>query len=638
MILRKTPSVFLRALRSIPQDKLPPLPEKKLSWRKQRRLEDAVFARIAAEENRTIFDDDPAVIPSPSDDAYVTYDSPFEMTVIGRGAWKRNLRRYAGGFLAACLCFAVLVTTVLYRQDIALYFAGHSWLVETDGSEHEGTQAIHEWTTDEALLSQPPENAADDYHMQVISHQAEEHQLTLQLRLTSSEGTRFEGIAVQYGHVALELWDPGVRRWILKYEDTIPHQPQAQIMAGDLHFNIIGLGAVNEAEMSLSLPMDLTDYQGVWRISLDGLTMVRDAKPGEEADYSLVAEPFCDGVVWALFSSEEAPTTADRANAENLAVRDTVTPPPQNAYPPNDLSGEYTLSVTDTWIQNDTVKLNMRLESKNELPLGHQIFYQTCEIELWNHEKQAWERKFGTDDSDVDFAKRLMAGDGEMQFWLGTQFEPAEAATAEISYSLPDDGWYRITLRGLVLVRDAQEHSVTPYQLVSEVIEEKGVYAVFYKDYDSTVPPQSAHRPPLATEDYSLLLSDTKVKDDTVTLDLVLQTPMGKPDGYAVYYETCEIELWNHEKQVWEGKFGTDSVDVPFEKMLMAGDVQFVVDRYSENTYASLSYDLPHDGWYRLTLTGLVLVREAREGEAAEYNLVTETLDEGAVWVVFYKE
>lgn len=475
MILRKTPSVFLRALRSVPQEKLPRLPEKKLSAHKQRRLEDAVFARIAEEQNRTVFDEDPAAHSTAPDDAFAVYDSPYKMTVIGeRGAWKR----YIGSVLAACLCFAVLVTAVLYRHDIAMYFTERGWIAVTDtDTDHEDTQAIHEWTTDEALLSLPPDGAADDYHMQVISHQAEEHQLTLQLRLTSSDGTRFEGIAVQYGHVALELWDPGVRRWILKYEDTIPHQPTAQIMAGDLHFDIHGLGAVNEAEMTLSLPMDLTDYQGVWRISLDGMTMVRDAKPGEEADYSLVAEPLCEGVVWALFSSEEAPASTERADAQTLPPRDTVTPPPQ-----------------------------------------------------------------------------------------------------------------------------------------------------------------SAHRPLLATDDYSLLLSDTKVKDDTVTLELVLQTPGGKPDGYAIYYETCEIDLWNHEKQVWEGKFGTDSVDVPFEKMLLAGDVQFVVDRYSENTYASLSYDLPHDGWFRLTLTGLVLVREAREGEEAEYNLVTETLDEGAVWVVFYKE
>ncbi len=478
MILRKTPSAFLRALRSIPQDQLPPLPEQKLSARRQKRLEDAVFARIAGEQNRTVFDEDPAAVTPPADNAYVTYDSPYEMTVIGRGAWKRNLRRYAGGILAACLCFAVLVTGVLYRHDIALYFAELSWLEDIVVPGHVETQAIHEWTTDEEMLAQPPENAADAYHMQVTGQQIEQGKLTLQLRLSSTDGTRFEGIAVQYNRVALELWDPGVRRWILKYEDTLPYQPEAQIMAGDLHFNIIGLGAVNEAEMTLSLPMDLTDYQGVWRISLDGLTMVRD-NPDETKDVDLVAEPFCEGVVWALFSSEEAPTTAERADAdaETLPPRDTV-----------------------------------------------------------------------------------------------------------------------------------------------------------------TAPPQSVHRPLLASEDYSLLLSDTKVGDDTVTLEVVLQTPNGKPDGYAVYYETCEIDLWNHEKQVWESKFGTDSVDVAFEKMLMAGDVQFVVDRYSENTYASLSYSLPDDGWFRLTLTGLVLVREAREGEEAEYNLVTEVLDKGAVWTVFYKE
>lgn len=639
MILRKSLSVFLYTLRSLPSDQLPALPEKKLTKRQMKRLEDAVFARIAAEENRTVFSAEPDAVTgrtTAQEMADAAADSPYTVEPVGgRYAWKKAV----SAVLAACVCFAILITGILYRYDIAMYLGGYSWVSDTDAvTGHEDTQAVHVWTPDEEMLAQPPENASDAYHMQVTDYTAEEDALILQVRLSSSDGTRFEGYAIQYSHITLELWDPNVRKWLLKYDYPFSYQPTAQIAAGDLHFDILGRGAVLEAETTLTLPMDMTDYQGVWRVTLDGLALVRDALPGESSHFGLVEEPFGDGVVWALFSSEEAPASTERADAQTLPPRDTVTPPPQSAYPPNDLSGEYTLSVTDTWIQNDTVKLNMRLESKNELPLGHQIFYQTCEIELWNHEKQAWERKFGTDDSDVDFAKRLMAGDGEMQFWLGTQFEPAEAATAEISYPLPDDGWYRITLRGLVLVRDAQEHSVTPYQLVSEVIEEKGVYAVFYKDYDSTVPPAASHRPPLASEDYALLLSKTKVKDDTVTLELVLQTPTGKPDGYAIYYETCEIELWNHEKQVWEGKFGTDSVDVPFEKMLLAGDVQFVVDRYSENTYASLSYDLPHDGWYRLTLSGLVLVREARGGEEAEYNLVTEVLDEGAVWVVFYKE
>lgn len=474
MILRKTPSVFLRALRSIPQEKLPRLPERRLSARRQRRLEDAVFARIAEEQNRTVFDEDPAAVQSPSDDAYVTYDSPFEMTVIGRGAWKQNLRRYAGGILAACLCFAVLVTAVLHRRDIALYFAEHSWLVETDVSEHEGTQALNtEPFRPETTGVPQPENTSDGYSMQITKEEILENEVRLHVTLTFPE--MMDGLAVQYRRVVLSLWDHDVRNWRAKYDVYTSNQPKAEIMAGDIHFPLVGLGQTTTADAVITIPRDLNDYQGVWCLTLEGLTLVRDSSEPTDPENTLIAEVLTDGSVHALFTSFEKVETVDPT--QPLPPRDTVTPPPQ-----------------------------------------------------------------------------------------------------------------------------------------------------------------SSHRPPLASEDYSLLLSDTKVKDDTVTLDLVLQTPNGKPDGYAIYYETCEIELWNHEKQVWEGKFGTDSVDVPFEKMLLAGDVHFVVDRYSENTYASLSYDLPHDGWYRLTLTGLVLVREAREGEEAEYHLVTEMLDEGAVWVVFYKE
>ena len=64
MILRKSPSAFLRALRSVPADTLPALKVKKLSRRQMKRLEDAVFARIAASENRTVFDEFKAVPPA----------------------------------------------------------------------------------------------------------------------------------------------------------------------------------------------------------------------------------------------------------------------------------------------------------------------------------------------------------------------------------------------------------------------------------------------------------------------------------------------------------------------------------------------------------------------------------------------
>ena len=72
--------------------------------------------------------------------------------------------------------------------------------------------------------------------------------------------------------------------------------------------------------------------------------------------------------------------------------------------------------------------------------------------------------------------------------------------------------------------------------------------------------------------------------------------------------------------------------------MTMAGDIHFLVDGEEGAADASLPFTLPDDGWYRITLRGLVLVREAREGEEAEWNLVCEPLDDGAVYAVFHKE
>ena len=67
--------------------------------------------------------------------------------------------------------------------------------------------------------------------------------------------------------------------------------------------------------------------------------------------------------------------------------------------------------------------------------------------------------------------------------------------------------------------------------------------------------------------------------------------------------------------------------------------MQFIVDRYTDNTYGTLSYELPDHGWFRIALSGLVLVREAREGEeSAFYNLVCETLEEGSIYAVFHKD
>ncbi len=478
MILRKSPSAFLRALRSVPADTLPALKVKKLSRRQMKRLEDAVFARIAASENRTVFDEFKAVPPAvcrtdtqPSMFA-PDEDSAPHIEVIGVFSWKKALP----SILAACLCFAVLVTGVFFRGDIAIYLANHGWIAEAESStDYTDTQALN---TDVVL---PPDDTAENFSLEIteMGYHDQTGYPTLILQLTTN-GEPMEGISVQYSRVTLSLWDPDVRVWRAKYDVYTSGQPIAAVIAGDLHFPVNGQEAVSTVEGVITVPRDIRGYTGVWCLSLEGLTLVRD-DPDSTKDIDLIAEVLTDGTVNVLFPS---------------------------------------------------VKL----------------------------------------------------------------YEPADPD----SYEVPPN-------------RDTE-----------------------------TPPPTSACRPLNASDAYSLLISHTNVKDNLVTLDVVLGTPMGKPDGYAVYYKTCEIELWNHEKQVWEGKFGTDSdnSNAPmFEQMLVAGDVQFVVDRYTDNTYGTLSYELPDHGWFRIALSGLILVREAREGEeSAFYNLVCETLEEGSIYAVFHKD
>lgn len=471
MILRKTPSAFLRTLRSIPADKLPTLPAEKLSARRQKRLEDAVFARIANEQTRTIFDAEPIQShTSPDDDAYVTYDSPFEMTVIEPGAWKRNLRRSLASVLAACLCFAVLAAAVLYRHDIALYFAEHSHLVDTDVVPgHVETQATDDLP--ETGVAPPFENA-EGLRLDVIEIDTTyTGQTSLSVRLTSDDP--LEGISVQYSRVILTKWNSETEQYETLYDVYTSPQPKLDVLAGVLDFPLIGLGKTNTVEADITVSRDLRGQNGIYYLVLEGLTLVRDSDDPASGDYetAMIAETLTDSTVLGSFviypeSAVEIPN-----------------PPPESTYPPHDATGQYSLSVTHTAVHNDnTVTLDMRLESADGFPVGLQIFYQICEIDLWNPEKQVWEGKFGTDDSGVNFAHMLMAGDGGMQFWLGTQYEPADAATATMSYLLPDDGWYRITLRGLVLVREAREGDAAEWNLVTEVLDEGAVYALFYKE------------------------------------------------------------------------------------------------------------------------------------------------------------
>ena len=166
---------------------------------------------------------------------------------------------------------------------------------------------------------------------------------------------------------------------------------------------------------------------------------------------------------------------------EPLPPRDTVTPPPELAYPPHDVSRQYSLSVNDTKVIDNSVTLDLQIKSQNGFPVGYGIYYKKCEIELWNHEKQVWEGKYGTDDSGVRFDHMLMAGD--MHFSLTSHIVQEDAvAFAGMSYPLPGDGWYRITLRGLVLVRDAMEGEESSNGFICETIEEDGIYAVFHKE------------------------------------------------------------------------------------------------------------------------------------------------------------
>jgi len=478
MILRKSMSAFLRNLRAIPDDRLPALSAKTLTDRQYKKLEAAVFSRIArdaqtADENRK---EDHTVFDAPAASVYKTSaeEIPFDeqlyerVPVDGRSVWKRNLRRYLSTALAACLCFAVLVTAVLYRRDIALYFAEHTYFIDTVVPEYVETQATDDDLPETGVA--PPYENADGFRLDVtrVDTSYTGH-VSLSVRLTTEEP--MEGIAVQYSRVILTRWNRETEQYETLYDVYTSPQPKLDILAGKIDFPLIGLGKTNTADAEITLYGNPCEQKGIYYLVLEGLTLVRDSEDPASGDYetAMIAETLTDSTILGSFVIYPE------------SVVEIPNPPPESTYPPHDASEKYTLSVTDTEVHYNTAKLKMRLESQNEWPLGHQIFYQICEIDLWNPEKQVWEGKFGTDESDVDFAKKLLAGDIDMGFWLGTQYEPADAALAEISYPLPDDGWYRIVLRGLILVREANEGEEAEWNLVTETLDEGAVYAVFYK-------------------------------------------------------------------------------------------------------------------------------------------------------------
>ena len=483
MILRKTPSAFLRTLRSIPADKLPTLPAEKLSARRQKRLEDAVFARIANEQTRTIFDAEPIQShTSTDDDAYVTYDSSFEMTVIEPGAWKRNLRRSLASVLAACLCFAVLAAAVLYRHDIALYFAEHSHLVDTVEPGQVETQATDDLP--ETGVAPPFENA-EGLRLDVIEIDTTyTGRTSLSVRLTSDDP--LEGISVQYSRVILTKWNSDTEQYETLYDVYTSPQPKLDILAGVLDFPLIGLGKTNTVEADITVSRDLRGQTGIYYLVLEGLTLVRDSDDPGSGDYetALIAQTLTDSTVLGSFVIY--PTVIETMPVETLPPRDTVTPPPDSASVPHDASNLSTLVLSDTKIDGNNVTLHLALNVPNIDPDGVAVYYRIEETELWNEEKQVWEGKHGTDLSgdDTYFAKMVMAGDlhFEIDGVADSIFDTPYSVFGKISMILPDDGWYRITLRGLVLVRDAKEGEEAQWNLVTESLDEGAVYALFYKE------------------------------------------------------------------------------------------------------------------------------------------------------------
>ena len=481
MILRKTPSQFLRTLRQISPDQLPALPEKRLSARQYRRLEDAVYARIAEDENRTVFERyaAPTRADTTADLDTAQYEMRYEIKPI-RGAWKKNL----AAVLAACLCFAVICSAFLLRGNIASYLTTGQWSTDGAVTDHEDTQAIHIWSSDENLPEtgvEPPYEDADGLTLEISKLVMSKGRLYLSLTLRSVQP--MEGIAVQYYRAILTRWNPETKQHEELCNMVTSPNHKEDVLAGEIDFPLVGLGKTNTVSGDVVVYGNYTEMTGLFHLTLEKLTLVYDSPsdaPPIHPEDGLAAVPLTDGTVTASFVITPQ-SVLENAVDEPLPPRDTVTPPPELAYPPHDVSRQYSLSVNDTKVIDNSVTLDLQIKSQNGFPVGYGIYYKKCEIELWNHEKQVWEGKYGTDDSGVRFDHMLMAGD--MHFSLTSHIVQEDAvAFAAMSYPLPGDGWYRITLRGLVLVRDAMEGEESSNGFICETIEEDGIYAVFHKE------------------------------------------------------------------------------------------------------------------------------------------------------------
>ena len=467
MILRKTPSVFLRTLRAISPDALPALPTKKLSAAQTKRLENAVFSRIAAEQNTSVF------TMTEEADSYDRFDAPYESTPIGgKAAW----RDFAKMAVTACLCFALLASVVLIGGRLAR-LTGAGQTTDTQERDHNTTNALY-WESDlpETGVT-PPYESAEGFSLFVNEVDTGIGQLSLSLQLNTEQP--MEGISVQYHRVILSRWDSSKEQFEILYDYSIPYQPKLEILAGDVHFPIIGMGQTTTAEGILTVSRDLRGQAGLYFITLEGLTLVADAdvESADSYEEALIATVLTDSTVCGRFSIFPE-STLENTPDETLPPRNTVTGPPEHVWAPTVTADGFSLTVKNESITNNAVTLGLRLESEEPLPGdSYAVFYKYCDIALWNHELQIWEGKYGTDDADAPFINMTMAGD--IHFLVDGKKGVADAS---LPFTLPDDGWYRITLRGLVLVREARDGEDAKWNLVCEPLDDGAVYAVFHKE------------------------------------------------------------------------------------------------------------------------------------------------------------
>lgn len=467
MILRKSPSQFLRVLRSLPPDELPMLPEKRLSRRQMRRLNALVAARILAADDVKTDKIAYSVHSADPDTDTVWYDDPYLSQPLTQ---QRTWMHTVGGVLAACMLFCVLTLGVLFRGNIAMF------LTEL----REGPlPAVTETETASAIETlPPPENASEEFSMRVDAYHRDGEQLRLDVTLTSLIGP-LEGISIQYDRLMLEIWDPEVRVWRMKYDvfkgEVGEEADKLEIIAGDLDFDIHEQGAVEQVSAILSVPHPQTDYTGVYRVSLSGISLVRDVREGESSSRDLIVTTLTDGIVSAVFSTETGETPAPEDTT--AAAAPTLTPPPELLRAPGNASETYSLLLADAASDGDTVTLDLVLTHSGTLPDGYAVYYNTGTVELWDAETQTWQEKSGNDYTDVPFAAMLMAGD--VQFVVD---DTASSIFAALPFHAPGSGWFRVTLTGLVLVREAREGEESDWSLICETLDEGSVSVVFFKE------------------------------------------------------------------------------------------------------------------------------------------------------------